>query len=383
MRLLERVLIAVDFDTASEHVLETADRLGKAFSSELILLHVLPKVGDDLADSVLAMAREGAIQRLARFKDLLVKAGRTVRDPITAEGIPFDQIIGVAEELDVNAILVGSHDASADREHGPQIGTTAERLCRKASKPVWIARNDRPFSGQSILCPVDASSASRRALKNAIHLARRLQARLGVLHVTEPPSTFSRLFQGDSATESAQDEAQVRRFSELISQFDFTGLDWQRLVRKGQAGDEILATCQEVNADLIVMGTTGESGLARILLGSVAADVARRSPCSVVMLKGEDAIRLKLEEDLTDVATSYARGVDLLEHGFLEQAQQRFEHCVRANDFFIPAWLSLAEVHERRGEKDRAQGCRENAKRIEEVIYWRKVEADIRKERRS
>lgn len=378
MKLLERVLVAIDFNAASQHVLETAERLGEAFNSELILLHVLPSVEDKTAGSVLAMAREGAMQRLAEFRDRLAQSGRAVREPIVSEGIPFHQIIGVAEDLNVNVILVGSRESGTASDGTRQLGKTAERLCRKADKPVWILRHGKPFEGRSVLCPVDASSASRRALRNAIHLARKMQARLHVLHVTEPLSTLSRLFQGESASDSSHQDAEVRRFDELIGQFDFTGVDWKRLVREGQAGGEILAACEETEADLVVMGSTGESGLARILLGGVAADVARRSPCSLVLLKGEDAIRVKLNEEITDVASSFAEGRELLEQGFVEDARRRFEHCVRANDFFIPAWNALAEVHERLGDEERAAECRNTAQRVEDLLYWKKVEADIR-----
>jgi Tfp pilus assembly protein PilF len=112
----------------------------------------------------------------------------------------------------------------------------------------------------------------------------------------------------------------------------------------------------------------------------VASKVARSLPCSLVMLKAEDAIRLKIDQELSDLRTHYERGVELLEHGFLEEARREFEHCVETHDMmFLPAWESLAETFDRLGKPDRAKQCRETAQRILDAISWRQVEADVRR----
>jgi hypothetical protein len=112
----------------------------------------------------------------------------------------------------------------------------------------------------------------------------------------------------------------------------------------------------------------------------VADKVAEELPCSIIMVKGEDAIRLKLDEELSDIRTHYARGCDLLEHGFVEEAKRQFEHCIQIGDMFAPAWESLAESCERQGDTGRAQECRRVAREIEEAIAWRRVEADVRRD---
>jgi nucleotide-binding universal stress UspA family protein len=215
-------------------------------------------------------------------------------------------------------------------------------------------------------------------MMNAIRLSRKLQATLAVLHVVEPPSSLTSFLSSDPDQESKYVADLQTKLDGFLGEFDFAGVNLTHTLRVGSASDEILSFCAERKSDLVVMGTVGQSGLARILMGSVASDVARRSSCSVVMLKAEDAIRLKLEEEITDVGASFAEARDLLEQGFLEPAQHRLEHCVRANDFFVPAWKALAEVHDRLGNEERAAECRETAQRVENLMYWKKVEADIR-----
>ena len=144
--------------------------------------------------------------------------------------------------------------------------------------------------------------------------------------------------------------AEASRFEGFLGEFDFHGIRWEKVVREGIPADSIIATASEFSADLVIMGSVGRTGLSRVLLGSVASKVAQELPCSMVMLKAEDAIRLKLDQDLSDLNTHYARGCELLENGFLNEAKRQFERCIRTSDMFAPAWESLAEACERQGD---------------------------------
>jgi nucleotide-binding universal stress UspA family protein len=218
-------------------------------------------------------------------------------------------------------------------------------------------------------------------LQNAIHLARRFEAQLFVLHVIRPISTFLGIGSAvDSAAERRYLASEGARLEDFLEGFDFHAVPWKKVVREGVPADMIIATAAEFAADLIIMGSVGRTGLSRILLGTVAGKVAEELPCSIVMVKGEDAIRLKLDEELSDLRTHYARGCDLLEHGFVEEAKRQFEHCIDISDMFAPAWVSLAESYQRQGDRDRAAECRKAAAEIEEAIAWRRVEADVRRD---
>jgi universal stress protein A len=59
-------------------------------------------------------------------------------------------------------------------------------------------------------------------------------------------------------------------------------------VRRGRAATEILGTAREWNADLIVMGTHGRTGIAHVVMGSVAEKVVRLAPCPVLTLRGAE-----------------------------------------------------------------------------------------------
>jgi nucleotide-binding universal stress UspA family protein len=298
--------------------------------------------------------------------------------PTVSEGTPFDRIIEYANDVDANLVVVGSR--GAEPAGGSRLGTTAERLCRRSSRPVLVVAPATPPEPERILCPVDGSAPSKRALRNAIHWARRLQSQLRIVHVVPPISGFSGLIPAvQRGMQQNYVETETARFERLLADFDLHDVAWDKVVLEGNAAETILEATAAYSADLIIMGSVGRTGLSRMLLGSVAGKVVREMPCSIIMLKAEDAIRVKIDEELADLQTHYERGCELLQNGFLDEAQRQFQQCLRTSDMFAPAWEGLAETAERRGDLDRAEQCRVTAQKVEETLAWRRVEADVRR----
>lgn len=143
-----------------------------------------------------------------------------------------------------------------------------------------------------ILVPVDFSECSRRALRQAADLARRLDAAVEVLYVWEPPLyVFPELLveaPGEPARtvgEYANDRAQLemKRFVEEVLGPDPVGL--RTVVESGHPYATILQWASEGAYDLIVMGTHGRSGLPHVLLGSIAEKIVRHAPCPVLTVR--------------------------------------------------------------------------------------------------
>jgi nucleotide-binding universal stress UspA family protein len=138
-----------------------------------------------------------------------------------------------------------------------------------------------------ILCPVDFSDFSRRALDYAVVLARWYGARLTVLHVHHSPfpasTQLAPLAPAEPVVVTPIDLAQVR--SRIAA---FTPAEAQALVpvepkaAEGDPAHEILA--EAASADVIVMGTHGRSGFERLMLGSVTEKVLRKATCSLLTI---------------------------------------------------------------------------------------------------
>lgn len=138
-----------------------------------------------------------------------------------------------------------------------------------------------------ILCPVDLSECSRRALDHALGLARCYRAAITALHVVSPVTAVSPapLAGGilptiPAPTDLAAISAQVRR---MIEAEQPPGLTVDVLVTESpDVPGEILAQAGRLQADLIVIGTHGRGVVERLFLGSTAERVLRKSPCPVV-----------------------------------------------------------------------------------------------------
>ncbi len=140
---------------------------------------------------------------------------------------------------------------------------------------------------KTILHPTDFSDASAHALKMAAMLAKDYSARLILLHAIEPPIYYGELGVSFSAPNSHRETIQ-ERVNALTE--PFAPLHAESLVLDGVAAPEILRIATERHADLIVLGSHGRTGIGRVLMGSVAEEVARKAPCPVLIVRQKHAI---------------------------------------------------------------------------------------------
>jgi nucleotide-binding universal stress UspA family protein len=136
---------------------------------------------------------------------------------------------------------------------------------------------------RTILHPTDFSDCSAFAFRLACSLARDYGARLIVLHVAEPPVTVAS--EGMLVIPPALDLDPLRDRLHQLRPGDPT-VPVEHCLVEGNAAPEILRVAEETRCDVIVLGTHGRTGLARLLMGSVAEQVVRRACCPVLMVKG-------------------------------------------------------------------------------------------------
>jgi nucleotide-binding universal stress UspA family protein len=135
---------------------------------------------------------------------------------------------------------------------------------------------------KTILHPTDFSAASRYALELALSLARDHDSRVVLLHVLERP------FYGDEPvllTRTLEDlRAEAEYWLDTLSK-PTADIETEHMTAEGDPVAEILRVATEEQADLIVLGTHGRTGLRRLLMGSVAEKVIRRATCPVLAVK--------------------------------------------------------------------------------------------------
>ncbi len=136
---------------------------------------------------------------------------------------------------------------------------------------------------RTILHPTDFSPHSELALELALSLARQHGARLVIYHVAIPPVVMydemgALLPRPRDYREAARQQLDACRPSDAA-------VPVECLLGDGEVAGCILRAASEAGADLIVMGSLGRTGLDRLVVGSVAADVMRRAGCPVVTVR--------------------------------------------------------------------------------------------------
>jgi nucleotide-binding universal stress UspA family protein len=146
-----------------------------------------------------------------------------------------------------------------------------------------------------ILVPVDFSPCSREALGRAAALAARLDASIDLLHVWQPPPVVNPETMlgtgpdGPGLVQLAREQAD-HAMGEFVKQARDSGMRIEKFsVEPGDPARTIVDAADRGDYDLIAMGTHGRTGLAHLLLGSVAEKVIRRATRPVMTVREEKA----------------------------------------------------------------------------------------------
>jgi nucleotide-binding universal stress UspA family protein len=296
---MKHVLCPVDLSGFSRHALEHAMAVAKWYGGKVTALQVLPPVATSIPATpagfppVLFTPEDlGAHQ--AQLTAFLAGAGADVPvDAMVVEGSITAEIVRVARELDVDLLVMGTHGRSGfDRL---LLGSTTEKMLRKAPCPLLTvpARESGAAPGPllyaRILCAVDFSPSSLRALAFAESFAKEADAALTVLHVVEPAHSFEAMALSTPGASPFDPEMRVtakRRLQEAISAEARTYSHVREAVTDGIPYKEILRVANEVRSELIVMGAHG-GHIGLMAFGSTTNHVVRQASCAVLTLKAD------------------------------------------------------------------------------------------------
>uniref|UniRef100_Q3AQX7 Universal stress protein family n=1 Tax=Chlorobium chlorochromatii (strain CaD3) TaxID=340177 RepID=Q3AQX7_CHLCH len=133
---------------------------------------------------------------------------------------------------------------------------------------------------KKIICPVDFSDLSRKALQYANEFAQLSGGQVFLVGVIEndPSINYSHGLEKERAEEE-------QKLVALIEEENMQGIVADYVIYEGFAEECILDYAKRQEADVIVMGSHGRRGLKRMILGSVAEHVIRRAPCPVLVVK--------------------------------------------------------------------------------------------------
>ncbi|MHB1399853.1 MAG: universal stress protein [Trichloromonadaceae bacterium] len=290
------ILVASDLSEQSALALGRAAQLAQALRAQLELLHVVEASPiKDLPAPLRDALGARALQQIEEaHRQLERQAEQTLSGDIAWQcrvetGKDFVAIIRGARQSSADLIVLGAHGSHALRDLF--LGTTAEKVVRKADRPVLVVKKPTLAPYRRVLVATDFSVAARQALLVALPLAP--EARFDLLHVQTPWGEGLPSLAGIDDPTRQRYQQQLgdwvaSSMTEWLRGIAFGAQPCLRHVRQGRPGILIPQLAEELGADLLVMGSAGLSGLASILLGSVAEHVLRAAPCDLLLARPRD-----------------------------------------------------------------------------------------------
>jgi len=288
---IERILCPVEPSDVSAKAYRYAQSIAAHYHASLIVQHIIEltqhvsafytpsvPVFEEFSDSLVA----NGLAALHQFVD---GSGGVIQPEciVQANFSAADAILSLAETRAISLIVIGTHGwRGVDHL---MLGSVTERVLRHASCPVLAVRPaapgsnhpgapDEPVPIRRILCCVDFSAHSRRALDYALSTAGAYSAEVTVLHVLDHVA--------ESADVAQETDAAIDDLAKLLPPAAPGSTKTHLEVRLGKPYREILDLASEMKADLIVTGVRGRNSLDLAVFGSTTYRVIQLGPVPVL-----------------------------------------------------------------------------------------------------
>lgn len=293
-----QIVVPIDFSEPSRAAAQRALGLARAFETPIHLVHALqypeicsywefnlpPKAWEATLEQ--ARAALGKLEQELATHDVRVSSTLAESDPVSA-------IDAAVEQHQSNLIVMGTHGHSGLKH--AVLGSVAERTLRAVNCPTLCVkesetRAQRPIG--RILFATDFSIHSKRAALLTSGLAQKLGASVDVIHVLMLPSSALGPYgipPSDEVVEQLRQKAH-ELLEDATDPFQNAQLSVESHLHQGLPWEVMAREAERLDADLIVMGTRGNTGLKHIFLGSVTERALRTAPCSVLTTKDGDPI---------------------------------------------------------------------------------------------
>ena len=311
MKRFKNILVFANALTEEDPALEHAERLAKENEAQVTIVDVLDEIPGYVQILMPASWNLRDVMTKDR-RDRLEQLAQTLREHgITAQ----TKLLWGATALEITKeVMRNGHDLviktaegqGRGKEHA-YFGTTAIRLMRKCSCPIWVVD---PTPGQEyhrMLAAVDLhldepkhGGLNGTILELATSLAAMESSELHVVHVWEVygEEALRHRMKAEEfvgVVDSVQAAAE-RRLEQLLSKFA-PDLPKDRVHLLHGAADQVIAQfVEQLEVDLVVMGTIARTGIPGFLMGNTAEKVLRQVHCTVLTVKPDTFISpVKLE----------------------------------------------------------------------------------------
>jgi universal stress protein E len=278
---IQKVLCATDLRPSSDAVVSRAHAIARGLGAQLLLLHVV-----DPTESARAIRRHGGQVRFALDAQArkLARLGNGAEISVRA-GPPHKAIAAVAIEWDADLIVLGRY-----RQHfGDSFrGTSAERVIRKAGRPVLVVNRESAGPYEHVLLACDLSRMSAGIVSVAKGLGLLEDSQASVVHALQPTDSAMLYMAGVTESEVSRYRQALRQLAsdEIKTQLASAGLNSPRFSILSQSSPvrAIEEVARRIGSDLVVVGTSRFPLLKRMFIGSVSNEVVRGLTHDVLLI---------------------------------------------------------------------------------------------------
>ena len=280
------VLVGTDLSPESEHALRQGAQLAAELSAKLFVCHVVPELIPDgsvfsefrranlkVEDSLLSQARAAVEQQVST-----ILSSDTSVDVILESGTSHVGLLRQAEATGAGVVVAAPGSVALDLARH---GVAAVLIARRSPQGPVVAATD--FSDVS-LSAVHAAAAAARRRGSPLHLLHASDVGLFALgHASAAAMPY--LLSSPPITLEGLDDLRAvakHRLEQTVAEMNLAATT---AIIAGSAADVIVKYAESIKAELVVVGTHGRSGLARLTLGSTAASVMESAPCSVLVVR--------------------------------------------------------------------------------------------------
>lgn len=267
---LERIMLVTDGTPCSESAVSEAINMAQRCKSELFVLSVMatPDFEAPLGEPMHKAEKEQITERLLEVRAKAEAVGVSTQILLEHGEDPYVKIVEQAEASNMDVIVMGRHEPTDLARL--MLGSTTAKVIGHTHSDVLVVPRSGSIQGKGIVLPVDGSRYSDAAAVTVMNLAKHCKVPVTVTSV--------------ASSEASVGEAQVLVDSVKASMAQ-AGIAASTDVRIGSPEEGIVACVQEKDADLVVMGSHGRTGLERLLIGSVSERVIGSLSCPVMIVK--------------------------------------------------------------------------------------------------
>ena len=294
------ILCPIDFSETSTQALLHATAFATWYEAQLTVLHVMP-ASDTVVVPLVDLGESGALPAAASREEIIAEMRRSVESLGAAAidvtyladtGAAADVIVARAAAQPADLLVMGTHGRGGFKRL--LLGSVAEQVLRAVPCPALTvppaapALASAPVAFKKILCPIDFSPASLRALQYALELGRQADGRVTVLHALEymdPEEPCEHVAVDVRHAHRQIIEHAHGRLHQVVAGEPQAWCEIEEVVAVNRAHREILTRAAASEANLIVMGAQGSGGIELMLYGSTTQHVLRAATCPVLTVR--------------------------------------------------------------------------------------------------